>query len=211
MFNLSYFNSESFLIRTCRSNDLDDIDIKCSVETYEAGKKCKDILPNAKTVIIIGNVISKEQDTVKRGILGDDFPCYKASREKAKEIAKALHNAGYNAKVTVGISIKNACVLSGMGVYGKSSLIINPDHGTLIRYCCIVTDWVPDEYSKPLNNFNPCNNCNNCITSCPTKCLSDYSINGLKCECTYIKKGMKLLKEYPMCSICQDVCEWNKR
>ena len=110
MFDLKPYETKGFIIRTCKSSDLDKIDVRCKVKKYQAGQKCKSILRNAKTVIVIGSVITKEMDVVKKGILGDDFPCYKESRAKAKEIANALIKDGHSAAVTVGVSIKNACV-----------------------------------------------------------------------------------------------------
>jgi epoxyqueuosine reductase QueG len=210
MFDLYRFEETNFIIKTCRATDLDVIDVQCAVKKYKAGQKCKNLLKNSKTVIVIGYVITKDMDVVKKGILADDFLCYKASREKANDISAELKKNGFNALVTVGISIKNACVLSGIGVYGKNALIINPEYGTMLRYCSVLTDWEPYEYNKPLNNFQPCENCDECIKACKANCLSPYVVDGLKCMCTYIEKGMKLLQTYPMCSDCQDVCKYNK-
>lgn len=210
MFNLQSYENESFIIKTCKASDLDKIDVKCAVKKYQAGQKCSSILKKAKTVIVIGNLITKEMDVVKKGILADDFPCYKASREKANNISDALKKHGFSAAVTVGVSIKNACVLSGIGVYGKNALIINPEHGTMLRYCVVLTDWEPDSYGEPLKDFNPCEDCDECIKACKAGCLNPYVVDGLKCMCTYIEKGMKLSQTYPMCSDCQDVCKYNK-
>lgn len=201
----------TFVIKTCRSEDLDRIEVNCPVKKYAAGKKCTEILPEAHTVYVIGTPVTKEIDVRKKGILGDDFPCYKMSREKANEIANDLKSRGYKAKVTVGISIKNACVLSGVGVFGKNALIINPEYGTYLRFACVVTDFAPPEYDKSLKGFNPCENCDACIKACPGECLEPYKVDGLKCMCTYIEKGQKILETLPMCSKCQDVCPWNQK
>ncbi len=198
-----------YVIATCRAEDLDRIDVKCRVKKYEAGKKCAHLLPGAKTVYVVGNPETNETDVCKKGIIADDFPSYKASREKAKEIAVELKEQGYKAKVTVGISIKNACVLSGVGVYGKNALIINPKYGTRLRFACVLTDYVPEEYGEPLKDFSPCGDCKLCILSCPGNCLEPYKVDGPKCNCTYIEKGQKVLQTLPMCSKCQDVCPWN--
>ena len=210
MFNLDQFKENNFVIKMCKAEDLDRIDVNCVVKKYQAGQKCKDILRNAQTVIVIGSVITKEMDMVKKGILADDFPCYKASRVKANEISKTLKHHGFSATVTTAVSIKNACVLAGIGVYGKNALIINPEYGTMLRYCVVLTDWKPNAYDEPLSNFNPCSGCEECIKACKSGCLVPYAVDGLKCCCTYIEKGMKLLQTYPMCSDCQDVCKYNK-
>ena len=211
MFDLQQFKEQNFIIKTCKVVDLDAINIKCAVKKYQAGQKCTSILKKSKTVIVIGNAITKEMDIVKKGILADDFPCYKASRIKANNITKALKKNGFAAVTTVGVSIKNACVLSGIGVYGKNALIINPEHGTMLRFCVVLTDWEPTSYDKPLHNFNPCDGCDECIKACKNKCLIPYIVDGLKCMCTYIEKDMKLSQTYPMCSDCQDVCKYNRQ
>jgi len=198
-----------FIIRTCKASDLDLIDINCPVKKYEAGKKCSSILKEARTVFVIGAPVTPEMDVVKKGILGDDFPSYKLARDKAKELAAELKQQGFQAKVTVGISIKNACVLSGIGVFGKNSLIINPTYGTYLRFACVLTDYIPEQYDSPLTDYNPCGDCDLCLQSCPSQCLTPYQVDGLKCLCTYVEKGQKPLSTLPMCDLCQSICPHN--
>ena len=212
-FNFELYKEEGFIFGLCRAADLDKIDIKCKVDKFKAGEKCISVLPEAKTVIIVGNIIKSGDDVCRKGIngiLADDFPSYKEARIKAKAIADDLIKLGYKAKTTVSISIKNACVLSGIGVYGKNALIINPTYGTYIRFSCVVTNYVPNSYGEKLKDFNPCNGCDEYIKACPGSCLEEYVVDGLKCMCTYIEKGQKVLQTLPMCCVCQDVCKYNK-
>ena len=206
------FADKSIIISTCKAEDLDRIDVRCEVKKYEAGKKCHKLLPECTTVIIVGQVINSGDDVMRKGLgalLGDDFPSYRGSSKVASAITQKLQSMGFSARKTVGISIKNACVLSGIGVYGKNALIINPQHGTYIRYAAVLTNWIPDVYGQPLQNFTPCQNCDKCLPVCPGHCLEPYKVDGLKCMCTYVEKGQKPLQTLPMCSICQDVCPWN--
>lgn len=204
------WTEDNFIFGVCRAKDLGKIKVRCAVKKYEAGRNPKSILPSAQTIVLVGNVITKEMDVCKKGILGDDFPSYKEARKRANEIKKVLHKNGYQAKTTVGISIKNACVLCGLGVYGKNALIVHPGFGTKVRYAAVVTNWVPEEYDTPLENFAPCESCDACIKACKHNCLTPYVVDGPKCACVYIEKGQKLDQELPMCSDCQDVCPYNQ-
>ena len=200
---------QTYVFGVCKAEELDKIEVNCKVKKYEAGKKSKNILKSAKSVIVVGNLITKEIDVCKKGILGDDFPSYSNAKLKATEIADKLKRKGFSAKVNVGISIKNACMLSGIGVFGKNSLIIHPEYGTMLRFAAVITDWIPEEYGKPLEDFSPCKDCDACIKACKHSCLMPYVIDGPKCFCKYIEKGQKLSLTIPMCSDCQDVCPCN--
>lgn len=205
----NYQESFSLVLGVCKAIELEAIDIKCAVKAYEAGKKPSKVLKEAKSVIIVATPTNLNTSHVHRSILGDDFPEYKASREAAKVISSNLTKLGYKAKISVGISLKNAAVLCGIGVYGKNALILNPIYGTRLRMCAVLTDWIPTEYGRKLN-FNPCEACTLCLEACKHNCLSPYVVDGPKCFCKYIDKSTPFSLDLPMCIDCQIACPYNK-
>ncbi|MDP2920272.1 MAG: hypothetical protein Q8O43_08660, partial [Dehalococcoidia bacterium] len=64
--------------------------------------------------------------------------------------------------------VKLAAAEAGLGVYGKSGVIINPVLGNRMNIGVIMTDVVIDPDGR-LTDFTPCTNCDICIRSCPAK------------------------------------------
>ena len=100
---------------------------------------------------------------------------------------------------------------AGLGVYGKSGLILHPELGNRIVIGVLLTDAVlePDE---KLDDFNPCANCEACIKACPAGAYGeDGFYHGVwsreKCE-----SKRKALEEmgYSICNLCWDVCPVGK-
>lgn len=61
---------------------------------------------------------------------------------------------------------------AGVGIYGKSGLILNPTLGNRLALVVILTDaeLTPD---KKCEDFNPCENCNSCRKACPGQAFED--------------------------------------
>lgn len=61
---------------------------------------------------------------------------------------------------------KLAAAESGLGVYGKSGVIINPKLGNRMNIGVIMTDAVIEPDGR-LQDFKPCDGCDICIRACP--------------------------------------------
>jgi epoxyqueuosine reductase QueG len=57
---------------------------------------------------------------------------------------------------------------AGIGVYGRSGLIIHPILGNRLRLGAMMTDAVLEPDGR-LEGFEPCENCDLCIRMCPAK------------------------------------------
>jgi len=105
---------------------------------------------------------------------------------------------------------------SGIGYYGKHSIIINPLYGSWIVLGEIITDleFEPDESVKI-----ECGECRQCIDACPTRAIiKPYIIDRRRC----IQALTNWLGEIPEdiarvwgnrlygCTTCQDVCPRNR-
>ena len=95
---------------------------------------------------------------------------------------------------------------SGLGVYGKSGLILHPELGSRIRLGAIFTN-AELEPDQKLVGFNPCENCNYCVESCPAKAIEQekkypdsYSVE----KCVETRRQLKKNAKY--CNNCYNVC-----
>jgi len=126
-----------------------------------------------------------------------------------KEGYQAYHQmsseGGTDARYLMGlISLKHAAVGAGLGVLGRSSLLITPQFGPRVRLMAIITD-VELETDDPLT-LDFCEDCSqSCITQCPANALAvpqttemPYNINKFAC-CQYL--GTR-----PTCAVCVKVC-----
>lgn len=72
-----------------------------------------------------------------------------------------------------GLFLKDAAVLSGIGIIGRSNLLLHPEWGPRIRLRSILMegDFQPTE---PLSEFFPCENCDVfCQKACPMKAFPE--------------------------------------
>jgi len=208
MVDLKQFENGKFIIRFCSCETLNNADIYVKAFNKGYAKKPKDYLESCRTVIVIANPVDFSEDKYCRNIFSLGYPGYGKVYNLSKIIERYLNENGYKAKVAHNISQKSAAVLSGIGVWGKNSLVLNEIYGTHLRLDSVVTDWIPEEYSIPLN-IDLCGNCEDCINACPYACLTPYKVNAKKCFNKYIKRS-ELSIELPMCPVCQIACKYNK-
>ncbi|MDI6638054.1 MAG: hypothetical protein QME82_03990 [Bacillota bacterium] len=67
----------------------------------------------------------------------------------------------------VPFSMKLAAFEAGLGVYGRNSTIITPEHGSQVYFRAILTDHQFDRYDEPLKGYEPCHGCRLCADLCP--------------------------------------------
>jgi len=193
----------------------------------EYTKKTTDLMPDAKSVIVIGFHIW--DDVLEIALRKDDdwvYPCYSPLWDIPLRISHHLETKGYEAVSTSSLSKKRLAQLAGFGAYGKNALIINPKYGPWIRLGSIVTnaELVPDQpFEQDL-----CGDCDNCLKVCPAGALTPYKIDDSKClvrvhlsgSAEEIDKNKGLLRRFEpsltqnahlMCMECQKVCKYGKR
>lgn len=113
--------------------------------------------------------------------------------------------------------------ISGLGFYGRNSLIITQKAGSRIILAGIKLplSFIPDEgINKGTIPGALCGNCHKCITACPTSAIEGKgSINRDKCLQS-LTTDDRILSESIMerwgnrlygCSICQDCCPYNSK
>ena len=115
------------------------------------------------------------------------------------------------------IDERHAALIGGLGVLGKSGLIINEKYGTYVFVGDIVTDIAPEllDCDEPREILG-CRDCGACLRACPTgilrgegeDCLS--AITQRKGELS--DREIALMKKYNTawgCDICQSSCPHN--
>jgi epoxyqueuosine reductase len=105
---------------------------------------------------------------------------------------------------------------SGVGFYGKNTMLITRRFGSWVVLGTLVTD-VPIEPTAPLDA--DCGACTLCIEACPTGALDEPGVlDSTKCLSYWTQAPAPIPEEYREdlgaqvygCDVCQDVCPWNR-
>lgn len=112
---------------------------------------------------------------------------------------------------------------SGLGWYGKNSMLINRRYGSFtIVASLLLNKKLP--FALKENETDHCGQCTRCVDACPTEaidplnrtiiakdCISTFTIEQFKLESIPSEKISLKSGNIFGCDICQDVCPWNKR
>jgi epoxyqueuosine reductase len=144
---------------------------------------------------------------------------YADLKERLKRLAAAMKQQ-YSANCLVfsngEIAEKPIALRSGIGYYGKNSLIINQNYGSRIVLGEIITD-VEIQPDQPLNT--DCGECRQCIDGCPTRAfVKPFVLDRRRCI-QALTNWYGVLPDdiatawdnrFYGCSDCQDVCPANR-
>jgi len=150
---------------------------------------------------IVYAVVNKELDRV----------AYAVARFLEDEGFRAIQipvSSPYDAEKTMGdLSHRHAAHLAGLGVFGKSNLLITPQFGPRVRLVSVITDapLFPDNQL----DTDLCGDCFKCIVACPAKALRvKYLTDKQKCDRRHVQLGKALQLDPGMiaCGVCIRVC-----
>jgi epoxyqueuosine reductase len=111
---------------------------------------------------------------------------------------------------------REAAARSGVGFYGKNTLLITRRHGSWVVLGTLVTT-VEIEATAPLDAG--CGTCTLCIDACPTDALDEPGVlDATRCLSYWTQAQATIPEQYRVdlgaqvygCDICQDVCPWNR-
>jgi epoxyqueuosine reductase len=111
---------------------------------------------------------------------------------------------------------REAAARSGVGFYGKNTLLITRRLGSWVVLGTLVTDVEVDS-TPPLGI--DCGSCTLCIDACPTDALDEAgTLDATRCLSYWTQSSEPVPLEYRAelgdvvygCDICQDVCPWNR-
>jgi epoxyqueuosine reductase len=144
------------------------------------------------------------------------FDAYATLREKLDVLGRRLGGA-YRVFVDANQHVdREAAARSGIGFYGKNTLLITRRHGSWVVLGTLVTD-VGLEPTPPLDL--DCGECRLCIDACPTGALDEPgTLDSTRCLSYWTQAPAPAPAEYRAdlgahvygCDICQDVCPWNR-
>ncbi len=144
------------------------------------------------------------------------FDAYAALREKLDVLGRRLGGA-YRVLVDANQHVdREAAARSGVGFYGKNTLLITRRHGSWVVLGTLVTD-VELEPTPRLDL--DCGECRLCIDACPTNALDEPgTLDSTRCLSYWTQAPAPPPAEYRAelgaqvygCDICQDVCPWNR-
>ena len=150
---------------------------------------------------------------------------YSRMAELASKMAALIRGLGFDA-IPMGndtsLSIPLA-VDAGLGEAGRHGLLLNPDYGSLVRICKVLTD-LPLETDRPITfgTASICRSCTICADSCPARAISFEQDPTFELVCPSNNEG---IKRWPVnswaclrfwvnngkdCGICQAVCPFSR-
>jgi epoxyqueuosine reductase len=111
---------------------------------------------------------------------------------------------------------REAAARSGVGFYGKNTLLITRRHGSWVVLGTLISDREL-EPTPPLQT--DCGSCTLCIEACPTGALDEPgTLDATRCLSYWTQAPGAIPLPYRAaledrvygCDICQDVCPWNR-
>ncbi len=144
------------------------------------------------------------------------WDAYAVLRERLGELGRRL-GGGYRVLVDANQHVdREAAARSGVGFYGKNTMLITRRHGSWVVLGTLVTT-AELEATPPLDAG--CGSCTLCIDACPTDALEEAGVlDATRCLSYWTQSADPMPEEIREalgdrvygCDICQDVCPWNR-
>jgi len=141
---------------------------------------------------------------------------YAELRTKLDEIGRRL-GGEYRVLVDANQHVdREAAARSGVGFYGKNTMLITRRHGSWVVLGTLVTE--AELEPTPTLELD-CGSCTLCIDACPTGALDEPgTLDATKCLSYWTQAPASIPEPYRAeladqvygCDICQDVCPWNR-
>ena len=186
-------------------------EISCHPET---------LLPGARTVISAAHCYYAPEPPLAPGdgrlARYTWYDGYAVLHERLDELGRRL-GGDYRVFVDANQHVdREAASRSGVGFYGKNTMLITRRHGSWVVLGTLVT--TADVESTPPLELD-CGSCTLCIEACPTGALDEPGVvDSTKCLSYWTQASAPIPEEYRAelgaqvygCDICQDVCPWNR-
>ena len=195
-------------------------DLKFTMARPEVSCHPESLLPGAKTVVSAALCYYADAPEPQPG--EGRLPrytwtdAYAALRERLDELGRRL-GGDYRVLVDANQHVdREAAVRSGVGFYGKNTMLITRRHGSWVVLGTVVTT-AELERTPPLGA--DCGSCRLCIDACPTNALDEPGVLDTNRCLSYWTQSKHAIPE-PVrvaledrvygCDICQEVCPWNR-
>src|SRR3954453_5182072 len=178
------------------------------------------LLPNARTVVSAAHCYYTPEPPLRDGEgrlpRYTWYDAYTLLRERLDELGRRV-GGEYRGLVDANQHVdREAAARSGVGFYGKNTLLITRRHGSWVVLGTLVTT-AEVEATQPLDA--DCGTCTLCIDACPTGALDEPGVlDSTKCLSYWTQAAAPIPADYRAelgaqvygCDICQDVCPWNR-
>ena len=144
------------------------------------------------------------------------YDAYAELRAKLDQLGRRL-GGGYRVLVDENQHVdREAVARSGVGFYGKNTLLITRRFGSWVVLGTLVSDL---ELETTASLELDCGSCALCIEACPTGALDEPgTLDATKCLSYWTQSAHEAPEPYREaleaqvygCDICQDVCPWNR-
>jgi len=178
------------------------------------------LLPGARTVVSAAHCYYAPEPPLEPGEgrlpRYTWYDGYAVLRERLDELGRRV-GGEYRVLVDANQHVdREAAARSGVGFYGKNTLLITRRHGSWVVLGTLVTT-AEVEPTAPLDAG--CGSCTLCIDACPTGALDEPGVlDSTKCLSYWTQAPEPIPTAYRAdlgaqvygCDICQDVCPWNR-
>ncbi|HSC74598.1 MAG TPA: tRNA epoxyqueuosine(34) reductase QueG [Gaiellaceae bacterium] len=195
-------------------------DMRFTMAQPEVSCHPETLLPGARTVVSAAHCYYAPEPPLGRaeGRLPRYtwYDGYAILRERLDALGRRL-GGEYRVLVDANQHVdREAAARSGVGFYGKNTLLITRKHGSWVVLGTLVTT-VEIEPTPPLEAG--CGTCTLCVDACPTDALDEPGVlDAARCLSYWTQAPAAIPEEYRVhlgaqvygCDICQDVCPWNR-
>jgi epoxyqueuosine reductase len=195
-------------------------DMKFTMAQPERSCHPETLLPGARTVVSAALCYYAPEPA--RGAGEGLLPRY-TRRDAYAELRRKLEDLGrrlggnYRVLVDANHHVdREAAARSGVGFYGKNTMLITRRHGSWVVLGTLITDV--DLAPTPALPTD-CGECRLCIDACPTDALREAgTLDATRCLSYWSQAPATVPEPYREamgaqvygCDICQDVCPWNR-
>jgi epoxyqueuosine reductase len=181
------------------------------------------IEPWAKSVVMLAApyaLPAGSDPAVSHYARGDDYhDVIRARLQQLGGFATAETGAHFRPAVDSAPLLERAIAEdAGLGWFGKSAMLLHPDHGSAFFVAALVLDRELDESTTP--HPDRCGSCTRCIDACPTGAIiAPGRVDARRCV-SYLTIELRGPIPRPLrplvghrifgCDVCQTVCPWNR-
>ncbi len=195
-------------------------DMRFTMAQPEVSCHPEKLLPGASTVVSAAHCYYAPEAPLQAGegrlARYTWYDGYAVLRERLDQLGRRL-GGEYRVLVDANQHVdREAAVRSGVGFYGKNTMLITRRHGSWVVLGTLITT-AEVEATPPLEL--DCGSCTLCIDACPTGALDEPGVvDATKCLSYWTQAPAPIPEAYRAeldaqvygCDICQDVCPWNR-
>jgi epoxyqueuosine reductase len=195
-------------------------DMRFTMARPEVSCHPETLLPGARTVVSAAHCYYVPEPPLEPGEgrlpRYTWYDGYAVLRDRLEELGRRI-GGDYRVLVDANQHVdREAAARSGVGFYGKNTLLITRRHGSWVVLGTLIT--TADVAATPPLDAD-CGTCTLCIEACPTGALDEPGVlDSTKCLSYWTQASRPIPEDYRAqlgaqvygCDICQDVCPWNR-